>query len=223
MSARLSNVIHCCSYKKKTSHWISEPQNKQTKIPARRVFLNFHFWIPRHQLQRENMQIPAPSRRTYVTLEYNGNLHQNFRWHKSTAQECKASRHGIQGRSRGAYLLGIRGVGVGRVARSLEGLIQVGKSGGVAADPLRDVKPCRGHVETDGLVLLPRHGRSAAAQRGGVGPLGTGDREGRGWRGWLCFGWVLRFSWALWGIFLSKERKAQWWWWEVRLNRLNEI
>ena len=58
---------------------------------------------------------------------------------------------------------------MGRVARGLEGLLQVGLCGGVAVDPLRDVKPRRGHVGADGLVLPPRHGRSAAAQRRGAG------------------------------------------------------
>lgn len=62
---------------------------------------------------------------------------------------------------------------MGRVARGLEGLLQVGMSDGIADDPLRDVKPRRGHVGADGLVLPPRHGRSAAAQRGDVG---TGER-----------------------------------------------
>ena len=36
-------------------------------------------------------------------------------------------------------LHGVRGVGVGGVARGLERLLQVGLRGGVAADPLRDV------------------------------------------------------------------------------------
>lgn len=58
---------------------------------------------------------------------------------------------------------------MGRVARGFKGLLQVGLRGGVAADPLRDVKTRRGHVGTDGLVLPPRHGRSVAAQRASGG------------------------------------------------------
>lgn len=65
---------------------------------------------------------------------------------------------------------------MGGVARGLERLLQVGLRGGVAADPLRDVQPRRGHVGADGLVLRPRHHRSTAPLREG----GAGDDERQG-------------------------------------------
>jgi hypothetical protein len=74
---------------------------------------------------------------------------------------------------------------VRRVARGFKGLLQVKLRGGVATDPLRDVKTRRGHVGADSLVLSPRHGRSVAREEGvDVGRAGEdcGARADRGGR-----------------------------------------
>ncbi|OAY67529.1 hypothetical protein ACMD2_22750 [Ananas comosus] len=55
------------------------------------------------------------------------------------------------------YLFGERGVGVARVPRGLEGLLEVEARGDLLADPLADVETGGGDVRADDLVV-PRHG-----------------------------------------------------------------
>jgi hypothetical protein len=172
------------------------PKNRPN--PRSSCFLNPHFSIPHNPIALEQKNDVNPPEQLLYHSNTTETFAQNGCLNRSTAQVCAASgTHAVDGRSRGAYLLGVRGVGVGRVARGLEGLLQVRLCGGVAADPLRDVKPRRGHVGADGLVLPPRHGRSAAAQRGGAGDgraMKNPRARGKGTAG--MFGWFLTFSWA---------------------------